>query len=74
MAVHPASDCRRDFLNSLLIVKIGIPDLLAAPIGVLLNVLTMINLPYHAFEIIKGRVLMLGLAVTYIHARNLRSI
>ncbi len=38
-----------------------------------LNGLTMINLPYYAFEIIKGSVLVLALAVAYIHARNLRS-
>lgn len=45
----------------------------AALIGVLLNGLTMMNLPYYAFEIIKGSVLVLALAVTYIHARKLRS-
>ncbi|OIK13453.1 sugar ABC transporter permease [Bacillus sp. MUM 13] len=39
----------------------------AALIGVLLNGLTMLNLPYYAFEIVKGTVLVLALAVTYIH-------
>lgn len=38
----------------------------AALIGVLLNGLTMLNLPYYAFEIVKGGVLVLALAVTYI--------
>ncbi|UXH43097.1 ABC transporter permease [Rossellomorea vietnamensis] len=42
----------------------------AALIGVLLNGLTMMNLPYYAFEIIKGSVLVLALAVTYIHAKK----
>lgn len=42
----------------------------AALIGVLLNGLTMMNLPYYAFEIIKGSVLALALAVTYIHAKK----
>jgi simple sugar transport system permease protein len=44
----------------------------AALIGVLLNGLTMMNLPYYAFEIIKGSVLVLALAVTYVHARKVR--
>ncbi|HZG73726.1 MAG TPA: ABC transporter permease, partial [Chondromyces sp.] len=42
----------------------------AALIGVLLNGLTMMNLPYYAFEIVKGSVLVLALAVTYIHTRR----
>ncbi|MGD6893770.1 ABC transporter permease [Bacillus infantis] len=37
----------------------------AALIGVLLNGLTMLNLPYYAFEIVKGTVLVLALTVTY---------
>jgi simple sugar transport system permease protein len=45
----------------------------AALIGVLLNGLTMMNLPYYAFEIIKGSVLVLALAVTYIHAKKVKS-
>lgn len=36
-------------------------------IGVLLNGLTMLNLPYYAFDIVKGLVLILALAVTYLH-------
>lgn len=39
----------------------------AVLIGVLLNGLTMLNLPYYAFDIIKGTVLVLALAITYIH-------
>jgi simple sugar transport system permease protein len=42
----------------------------AALIGILLNGLTMMNLPYYAFEIIKGAVLVLALAVTYIHSKK----
>lgn len=34
-------------------------------IGILLNGLTMLNLPYYAFDIVKGIVLALALAVTY---------
>ncbi|MCA1055083.1 ABC transporter permease [Rossellomorea aquimaris] len=45
----------------------------AALIGVLLNGLTMMNLPYYAFEIIKGSVLVLALAVTYIHAKKVKA-
>lgn len=33
----------------------------------------MMNLAYYAFEIIKGSVLVLALAVTYIHARKLQA-
>lgn len=39
----------------------------AVLIGVLLNGLTMLNLPYYAFDIVKGLVLILALAVTYLH-------
>lgn len=39
----------------------------AVLIGVLLNGLTMLNLPYYAYDIIKGLVLVLALAVTFIH-------
>lgn len=42
----------------------------AALIGVLLNGLTMLNLPYYAFEIVKGSVLVLALAVTYIGVKR----
>lgn len=42
----------------------------AAIIGILLNGLTIINLPYYAYDIIKGSVLVLALAVTYIYAKN----
>jgi simple sugar transport system permease protein len=44
----------------------------AVLIGVLLNGLTMLNIPYYAFEIIKGAVLVLALAVTYIHLNRKR--
>lgn len=42
----------------------------AAVIGILLNGLTILNLPYYAFDIIKGGVLVAALAVTYIYAKN----
>ncbi|MFD1736449.1 ABC transporter permease [Bacillus salitolerans] len=42
----------------------------AVLIGVLLNGLTMLNFPYYTFEIIKGTVLVLALAVTFIHLRR----
>ncbi|MET3697735.1 monosaccharide ABC transporter membrane protein (CUT2 family) [Bacillus oleivorans] len=42
----------------------------AAVIGILLNGLTILNLPYYAFDIVKGTVLVLALAVTYIHVKN----
>ncbi|MFD1927480.1 ABC transporter permease [Sporosarcina siberiensis] len=42
----------------------------AAVIGILLNGLTILNLPYYAFDIIKGAVLVSALAVTYVHAKN----
>ena len=42
----------------------------AAVIGILLNGLTILNLPYYAFDIIKGAVLVAALAVTYVYAKN----
>ncbi|HSJ37546.1 MAG TPA: ABC transporter permease [Planococcus sp. (in: firmicutes)] len=42
----------------------------AAVIGILLNGLTILNLPYYAFDIIKGSVLVAALAVTYVYAKN----
>lgn len=39
-------------------------------IGVLLNGMTMLNLPYYAYDIIKGVVLALALAVTYYQVRR----
>ncbi|ANU14528.1 ribose ABC transport system, permease protein RbsC [Planococcus halocryophilus Or1] len=42
----------------------------AAVIGILLNGLTILNLPYYAFDIIKGSVLVAALAVTYIYAKK----
>lgn len=42
----------------------------AAVIGILLNGLTILNLPYYAFDIIKGSVLVLALAVTYVYAKK----
>jgi simple sugar transport system permease protein len=39
----------------------------AVLIGVLINGLTMLNLPYYAFDIVKGTVLILALAITFIH-------
>lgn len=42
----------------------------AAVIGILLNGLTIQNLPYYAYDIIKGAVLVTALAVTYIYAKN----
>ncbi|MEC1156710.1 simple sugar transport system permease protein [Cytobacillus horneckiae] len=42
----------------------------AAVIGILLNGLTILNLPYYAFDIVKGSVLVLALAVTYVYAKN----
>ncbi|MCM3609700.1 ABC transporter permease [Planococcus sp. MERTA32b] len=42
----------------------------AAVIGILLNGLTIQNLPYYAFDIIKGAVLVAALAVTYVYANN----
>jgi len=45
----------------------------AVLIGVLLNGLTMLNLPYYAFDIIKGTVLVLALAITFIHLTRRRT-
>ncbi len=42
----------------------------AAVIGILLNGLTILNLPYYAFDIIKGGVLVAALAVTYVYAKK----
>lgn len=42
----------------------------AAVIGILLNGLTIMNLPYYAFDIIKGGVLVAALAVTYVYAKK----
>ncbi|OCT16778.1 sugar ABC transporter permease [Paenibacillus pectinilyticus] len=39
----------------------------AVLIGVLLNGLTMLNVPYFGFDIVKGGVLVLALAITFIH-------
>ncbi|MBD0383485.1 ABC transporter permease [Paenibacillus sedimenti] len=39
----------------------------AVLIGVLLNGLTMLNVPYFGFDIIKGGVLVLALAITFVH-------
>jgi len=41
-------------------------------IGVLLNGMTMLNLPYYAYDIIKGVVLVLALVVTYYQLRRKR--
>ncbi|WP_134702635.1 ABC transporter permease [Ammoniphilus sp. YIM 78166] len=42
----------------------------AVLIGVLLNGMTMLNLPYYAHDIVKGTVLVLALAVTYYQLRR----
>ncbi|WP_400162453.1 ABC transporter permease [Brevibacillus sp. TJ4] len=42
-------------------------------IGVLLNGMTMLNLPYYAYDIVKGTVLALALAVTYYQLRRKRN-
>lgn len=42
----------------------------AVLIGVLINGLTMMNLPYFAFDIVKGAVLVLALAITFIHLKR----
>lgn len=42
----------------------------AVLIGILLNGLTMLNLPYYAYDIVKGTVLVLALAVTYYQLRK----
>ncbi|WP_201319283.1 ABC transporter permease [Paenibacillus sp. EPM92] len=45
----------------------------AVLIGVLLNGLTMLNMPYYAFDIIKGAVLVMALAITFIHLNRRRT-
>jgi simple sugar transport system permease protein len=45
----------------------------AVLIGVLLNGLTMLNLPYYAFDIVKGAVLVLALSITFIHLTRRRN-
>ena len=57
------------------VLGIGKPNALgtffgAAVIGILLNGLTILNLPYYAFDIIKGTVLVLALAATYVYAKK----
>lgn len=42
----------------------------AVIIGILLNGLTILNLPYYAFDIVKGLVLVIALAVTYIQLKK----
>lgn len=42
----------------------------AVLIGVLINGFTMLNMPYYTYDIIKGTVLVLALAVTFIHFRH----
>lgn len=42
----------------------------AVIIGVLLNGLTIQNLPYYAFDIVKGLVLVIALAVTYLQLKK----
>ncbi|HEX7055791.1 MAG TPA: ABC transporter permease [Bacilli bacterium] len=42
-------------------------------IGILLNGLTMLNLPYYAFDIIKGCVLLMALAITFVHLNRKKS-
>lgn len=39
-------------------------------VGILLNGLTMFKLPYYAYDIVKGSVLILALAVTFIHMKR----
>lgn len=45
----------------------------AVLIGVLLNGLTMMKIPYYASDIVKGLVLVLALAATYIHLNRRRT-
>lgn len=45
----------------------------AAVLGILLNGLTIQNMPYYAFDIVKGAVLIVALAVTYIHIKKKKS-
>lgn len=42
-------------------------------IGVLITGLTMQNLPYYAYDIIKGTVLVLALAITFVHVKRRRA-
>jgi simple sugar transport system permease protein len=42
-------------------------------IGVLLNGLTMLNVPYFGFDIVKGGVLVLALAITFVHLNRRKS-
>ncbi|MBN6186683.1 ABC transporter permease [Aneurinibacillus sp. BA2021] len=42
-------------------------------IGILLNGLTMLNLPYYAFDIVKGAVLIFALSMTYLHMYRRKS-
>jgi simple sugar transport system permease protein len=44
----------------------------AVLIGILLNGLTMQNLPYYSHDIVKGGVLVLALAITFIHLHRKR--
>lgn len=44
----------------------------AVLIGIILNGLTMLNLPYYAYDIVKGGVLLLALALTYYQLRRRR--
>ncbi|EGL18465.1 ABC transporter permease [Paenibacillus chitinolyticus] len=44
----------------------------AVLIGILLNGLTMLNVPYYSFDIIKGGVLLAALAVTFVHLNRRR--
>lgn len=45
----------------------------AVLIGVLLNGLTMLNMPYYAYDIVKGTVLVLALSITFIHLNRRRA-
>ena len=45
----------------------------AVLIGVLLNGLTMMNVPYYSNDFIKGGVLVLALAITFIHLKRKRA-
>lgn len=45
----------------------------AVLIGVLLNGLTMLNMPYYAYDIVKGAVLVLALSITFIHLNRRRA-
>lgn len=45
----------------------------AVLIGVLLNGLTMLNMPYYATDIVKGAVLVCALGITFIHSNRRRT-